>query len=133
MSEEPEGWHRTIRGLLEPQGVETLTARNGREALHVLESRQVNVAVLDHDMPQLSGLQVARLIHDRRPPMPATTAPAVPHTILLASHLTDHLLAEALAADVFTVLRRPVDLDLLLDALARILRRYHMSRWPNDG
>ena len=38
---------------------------------------------------------------------------------------------------VFSVLSKPVDFNVLLDALARVLRRYHESRWPgealNDG
>ena len=32
------------------------------------------------------------------------------------------------------VLAKPVDFNLLLDSLARVLRRYHESRWPtNEG
>ena len=53
--------------------------------------------------------------------------------ILLASQLTNHLLHDALAMHVFTVLAKPVDFNVLLDALARVLRRYHESRWPSDG
>ena len=31
---------------------------------------------------------------------------------------------------VFSVLSKPVDPNLLLDALARVLRRYYESKWP---
>ncbi len=31
---------------------------------------------------------------------------------------------------VFSVLSKPVDLNVLLDALARVMRRYYESRWP---
>ena len=124
LSENPEGWHRTIRGLLEPQGVQTLTARTGREALDLISSQQIHVAVLDQQMPQMGGLQVIKLMREVRNPPPA---------ILLTSQLTNHLLHEALGMHVFTVLSKPVDFNLLLDALARVLRRYHESRWPSDG
>ena len=119
-------WHQTVRGLLEPQGVQTIVARSGREALRVLESRPVHVAVLDANMPQLGGLQVVKLLREMRK---ADAPPA----ILLANQLTNHLLQEALAMHVFTVLNKPVDFNQLLDALARVLRRYHESRWPNEG
>src|SRR2546428_4674835 len=123
LANEQEGWHQTVRGLLEPQGVQTLSARSGREALHLIESQPVHVAVLDQQMPQLGGLQVIKLMRELRHAPPA---------ILLANQLTNHLLHEALGMHVFTVLAKPVDFNQLLDALARVLRRYHESRWPTD-
>ena len=121
LANEQEGWHQTVRGLLEPQGVQTLSARSGREALDLIETRPVHVAVLDQAMPQLGGLQVIRLMRDRKNAPPA---------ILLASQLTNNLLREALSMQVFTVLAKPVDFNVLLDALARVLRRYHQGQWP---
>jgi CheY-like chemotaxis protein len=126
LANEQEGWHQTVRGLLEPQGVHTLVARSGREALNLIESQPVHVAVLDQQMPQLGGLQVIRLMRDLKKSSP-------PAAILLANQLTNHLLHEALGMHVFTVLAKPVDFNVLLDALARVLRRYHESRWPNEG
>ena len=32
LANEQEGWHQTVRGLLEPQGVRTVSVRSGREA-----------------------------------------------------------------------------------------------------
>lgn len=125
LANEQEGWHQTVRGLLEPQGVQTLSARSGREALHMIESQPIHVAVLDQQMPQLGGLQVIRLMRELRQAPPA---------ILLANQMSSHLLNEALGMHVFTVLAKPVDFNQLLDALARVLRRYHESRWPtNEG
>ena len=118
---EQTGWNQTVSRLLEPQGVQTVCARNGREALRMLESGSVHVAVLDTEMPLLSGLQVIRRMNDLAQPPPA---------ILLANRLTNHLLHEALGMHVFSVLSKPVDLNLLLDALARVMRRYYESRWP---
>ena len=121
LANEQEDWHQTIRRLLEPQGVQTLSARSGREALDLMESKPVHVAVLDAQMPQLGGLQVVKLMREIEKAPPA---------ILLANELTTHLLREALGMHVFSVLSKPVDFNLLLDALARVLRRYHQSRWP---
>jgi two-component system response regulator YesN len=125
LANEQEEWHQTIRVLLEPQGVQTISARTGREALELLESRPFHAAVLDHQMPQLGGLQVVRLLHELHQ--------QAPPAILLANDLTSHLLREALGMRIFSVLSKPVDTNLLLDALARVLRRYHASRWPDGG
>ena len=129
LANEQEGWHQTVRGLLEPQGVQTLSARSGREALELIEHQPVHVAVLDQQMPQLGGLQVIKLMREMH-----KSGFRAPPAILLANQLTNHLLHEALGMHVFTVLAKPVDFNLLLDALARVLRRYHESRWPtNEG
>ena len=126
LANEQESWHQTVRGLLQPQGVQTLSARSGREALEMIERQPVHVAVLDQQMPQLGGLQVVKLMREMKAPPPAA--------ILLANQLTNNLLHEALGMHVFTVLAKPVDFNLLLDSLARVLRRYHESRWPtNEG
>ena len=119
-----QAWQDTVRRLLEPHGVNTLAARSGREALDLMQNRQVHVAVLDQQMPQLGGLQVVRIMRD---------LPAAPPAILLAHHLTDHLLHEALGMRVFSVLSKPVDLNMLLDTLARVLKRHYQSKWPSDS
>jgi len=124
LANEQEAWHKTVRGLLEPQGVQTVTARTGREALRMIESQPIHVAVLDTQMPQLGGLQVIRLIREMQ---------RAPVTILLTDHLTNYLLREALGMQVFSVLSKPVDLNLLLDSMARVLRRYHENRWPTGN
>ena len=129
LANEQEGWHQTVRRLLEPQGVQTLSARSGREALELIESTPVHVAVLDMQMPQLGGLQVVRMMREAGRSHAGAQTPAA---ILLANDLNSHLLREALAMHVFSVLSKPVDFNVLLDSLARVLRRYHESRWPKD-
>ncbi len=124
LANEQESWHQTISRLLTPQGVQTVSARSGREALEIIEHEQIHVAVLDYQMPGLGGLQVIRRMREVQKVPPAA--------ILLANQLTNHLLHEALGAHVFSVLSKPVDLNLLLDTLARILKRHHEDRWPRN-
>ncbi len=121
LANEQEDWHRTVRGLLEPQGIRTVSVRSGREVLDVLEHDDVHVAVLDAQMPQLGGMQVVKMMNQagRRPP-----------AIMLAEHVTNQLMQEALALQVFSVLSKPVDYAALLDSLARVVRRHYEGRWP---
>ncbi len=126
LANEQEGWHQTVRSLLEPQGVETVSARSGREALNLIESRPIHVAVLDAQMPQLGGLQVVKLMRE----LNERRNIAVPPAILLANQLTTHLMHEALGMHVFSVLSKPVDFNVLLDTLARVLRRHYEGKWP---
>jgi DNA-binding NtrC family response regulator len=73
-------------------------------------------------MPQLGGLQILKLAREHNKPAPAT--------ILLADHLSNTLLHDALSHSVFTVLTKPVNHDQLLDAMARAMKRFHNSLWP---
>jgi two-component system response regulator HydG len=121
VADENEEWASTVRTLLAPQGVQTISAHTGREALRLIESGAVHVAILDQKMPQLGGLQVVKRMRD---------LPMAPPAILLADHLTNHLLNEALGMKVFSVLSKPVDFNLLLDSLARVMKRHYLSKWP---
>ena len=122
LANEQEGWHQTVRGLLEPQGVQTVSVRSGREALQRIEAEPVHVAVLDAQMPQRGGLQVVKMMREMQV--------KAPPSILLANDLSSTLLREAIGMHVFSVLSKPVDFNVLLDALARVMRRYYESRWP---
>ena len=130
LANEQEGWHQTVRQLLQPQGVETVSARSGREALSLMESRPIHCAVLDAQMPQLGGLQVIKLMRELQSRRDASQP--VPPAILLANQLTSHLLHEALGMHVFSVLSKPVDFNVLLDTLARVLKRHYENKWPNE-
>jgi DNA-binding response OmpR family regulator len=80
--------------------------------------------VLDQQMPQLGGMQVIKLMREMHDAPPA---------ILLTSQLSTNLLHDALSMHVFSVLSKPVDFNVLLDTLARVLRRHYEGRWPNEG
>jgi DNA-binding NtrC family response regulator len=124
LADENEVWARTVAALLAPQGVQTIGAHTGREALRLIESGTIHVAVLDQKMPQLGGMQIAKRMRE---------LPAAPPVILLADHLTNHLMHEALGMKVFSVMSKPVDFNLLLDSLARVMKRHYESRWPRES
>jgi CheY-like chemotaxis protein len=119
LANEQEGWHQTVRGLLEPQGVTTISARSGREALRAMEAQPIHLAVL-------GGLQVVKLMRE----MEKSDHRKLPPAILVADDMSSALLREALGMHVFSVLSKPVDFNLLLDAMARVMRRHYESRWP---
>ena len=123
LADEKDAWATTFRKLLEPQGVVTVAAHTGREALRLIESGAIHVAVLDQQMPQLNGMAVIRRMRE---------LPAAPPTILLADHLTNHLMQEALGLSVFSVMSKPVNWAMLLDALARVMKRHYESKWPGE-
>jgi two-component system, chemotaxis family, chemotaxis protein CheY len=51
---------RVMQFALDRAGFETQTARNGRLALDIAEESQFDVVVTDHQMPEMTGVELCR-------------------------------------------------------------------------
>ncbi|MDT5002761.1 MAG: two-component system, OmpR family, response regulator ResD, partial [Mycobacterium sp.] len=54
-----------VRRYLERDGLDVLVARDGNEALRLLNSERIDVAVLDVMMPGRNGLTLCRMLRER--------------------------------------------------------------------
>ncbi len=101
--------------ILVADGYEVTTARNGKQALHLLQANRYDLAVLDYHMPEMDGMQVIREIR-------GSTAPAaqIPIIMLTASvsHETEKV---ALAAGATAFLLKPFRANDLLNTIEDLL------------
>lgn len=98
------------RGLLEGRVRTLRMAAGGRDGLFSYASNRPDVVVLDVDMPDMSGLDLAAAIRDIGPDVP----------IVLLTHLDDPaVFRRAIALRVVDFLPKPLELPDMLDALAR--------------
>lgn len=88
-----------LAALLRREGCEVVEARDGEEARARLAQGRFDLVLLDHRMPRLSGVEVAR-------EAAASGAP----TVLMTASVEPWLEAEARAAGVHCVLEKPVSL-----------------------
>jgi CheY-like chemotaxis protein len=58
------------RALLERRGYEVLTAASAQEGLQIAAERAVAAVVVDYEMPEMNGHEVALEIKRRRPQVP---------------------------------------------------------------
>jgi two-component system sensor histidine kinase RpfC len=105
---------RVLRGLLETAGHDVVVARDGEEALALLESSrgEFNAAILDMHMPKYSGPEVAkrwRFIEEGHLPLIMLTADATEE----AQQMCDE-------AGIDTFLTKPVDSRNLMSVLAKL-------------
>jgi CheY-like chemotaxis protein len=71
-----------------------------------------------------------RRIEVRFDSRPAESKPR-PAVILIAPpQQNQQLLQEALKFNAFTVLSEPVDVNVMLEVMARALKRFHQNQWP---
>jgi len=106
----------TLRGVLEPHGYHTLLADDGEQACEIIERESIHLLLMDVHMPKLSGLETLRRVKKFRSALPC---------ILLSARWDDSLRAEALAADAFSLLAKPVRRDDLTRSVeAALLQTY---------
>lgn len=67
--------------LLEAQGYEVLTAPTGQQGLAELANHQVDIVVLDYQMPAMNGGEVAGLIRHKRPQLPIVMLSGYPDDV----------------------------------------------------
>jgi response regulator NasT len=101
--------------MLERAGFEVVAeARDGREAVELAAAHEPDVVVMDVKMPNLDGIEAARMILDHRP---------IPIVMLTAFSETD-LVDRAVEAGVFGYLVKPFRESDLLPAIAAARARH---------
>lgn len=83
-------------------------------ALDYIKSNPVDVVITDVRMPQMSGLDLAKHIHQ--------TIPSC-HTIIISGYREFDYAKEAIKHNVFNYLLKPIDFDELHDCLLQIEKR----------
>ena len=100
------------RNALAAAGYAVISAGDGVDALRHIDQSVPHAIVLDLGLPRLHGEDVERELR---------SSPATKHVPLVV--VTGHDLTPARAADFDCVLRKPVDVDALVDAVARCLKK----------
>lgn len=107
-------FRRTLQGVFEPQGFRTLLAGDGEEALQIVRRHDVHVVLLDMHMPKLTGLETIRLLKQIKSLLPC---------ILMSAQLDDFLIEQALRAQAYSVLAKPVTFRQITGVVRQALER----------
>ncbi|MEM1165975.1 MAG: hypothetical protein AAGI30_06755 [Planctomycetota bacterium] len=132
-----DSWADRLPRLLEPMGIRSFRVTSGREAQHLVEHHPVHIAVVDLALPlepdgspsptNEGGPRLLELLArlDRRPDVIVVKRRR-------ASRDEARELTAALQLGAFAALDPPVQLELLLKVLQRILNKRYADRWPCD-
>ncbi len=93
------GFREALRSVLEPQGLQTVLASNGEEALEIVRSQEVHLLLSDMHMPKLTGLETIRRVKAIKAVLPC---------ILLSADADASIVRQALRLRAFSVLPKPV-------------------------
>jgi two-component system, NtrC family, nitrogen regulation response regulator GlnG len=120
VDDEPTILH-AFRRAFSRADVNVLTATTGKEGLDVVKERQPNVVVLDINLPDASGMDVFRRIHelDQRTPV-----------IFITGHGTTDTAIEAMKLGAFDYLFKPLELPQLEEVLEHAFEVSRLMRVP---
>jgi CheY-like chemotaxis protein len=105
---------KALVGVLRDESYETMAAMNGVEALHRLRhGPRPDLIVLDLMMPQMDGIELAERLR--------ADAELADVPVLLFS-ANDRVKLHAKELGALSHVKKPVDLDLLLDLVSRAIR-----------
>ena len=112
-------WPQVQRNLFEPRGVNLLVAENTDEFVNIIEQRRIHTTIVDLDSEKSMGLATIKIIRIDYPLLPC---------ILLTSVVGEAILSKALRLDVFSVIEKPVDMNILQEQLNRLfIKKYNSN------
>src|SRR5919198_4798875 len=103
-----------LREIMEPEGFRTLLASSGEEAVDIVRTATVHLALLDMHMPTLTGLETLQLVRQINAVLPA---------ILVTADYNEHLVRQACLAHAYSVIPKPVSKNVVLYTVVRALAR----------
>ena len=98
--------------LMQTETYESAVINDSRDVPGVLERESFDAILLDMDMPNISGLDILKLVHDRQLNIP---------TIVLTGVADVELAVNAMKLGAFDYLTKPVDDEHLLEVLANAI------------
>jgi DNA-binding NtrC family response regulator len=99
----------------------TVIARDGVQALELVEQEAPHLMLLDLDMPRLTGLEVLKRLPKVRP---AEDLPV----IVMTAHASIDAAVEAMKTGAYDFLTKPLDKDHLLIVIGKALERNTLKR-----
>jgi len=112
-------------------GYQLVSATTGEEALELLESRSIDVCIMNWDMPRLSGVQLCNWLRSRN-------AKNKPYVILITSRYQPQDIQAGYEAGADDYITKPCDLKYLRRRIATFAEKLqHKDSWleqaQNEG
>ena len=104
---------RTICDILKVKGYQPFEAYSGEEAVVKAQEKGLDCVLMDIKMPGINGVEALQMIK--------TTSPDLP-VVLMSAFASSEQVEEAKSQGAYTVLAKPIDIQILLSFLA-LLRK----------
>ncbi len=111
-------WPQAMRSIFQPRGVNLMVAESPREFVDVVRTKRIHTTIVDTDYATADAMATLRVLRIDFPRLPC---------ILLSSDPAQHLLRTALQLNAFSVVEKPVDMNILRQLLDRLFIKQYDS------
>lgn len=113
--DDEEDFHRILKRILEPQGYKIASALSAEESIRMLEIFTPDLAIIDWNLPQKSGLELVKILRgDAR----FKKTPIIMYTVRDSE--TDQI--AAYSSEVQLYLTKPVEANILIAKIKQFLQ-----------
>ena len=123
VTDDDAGSRDTLAGVLADRGFQTRVAACGEEAIEIVRFDTIHLVVFDLHMPRMTGLEALEQVRMINALLPA---------ILVTADATREVIRQAFQAQVFSVIPKPVNKNIVLHTLTRALRQVYGGEAPAD-
>jgi two-component system, response regulator PdtaR len=119
IADDDRGNREALGEVLEQRGFRTLLAEDGGRAVELVQMDLVHLVLFDMQMPRLTGLEAFAVIRQ--------TLDRILPAVLMTGDATSELIRRAFQAQVFSVIPKPVNVNIVLSTLNRALAKTYGS------
>lgn len=116
ITDDDVGCRETLRDIVEPAGFRVVLAESGEQTIEIVRHEPIHLVLLDMHLPQLTGLETIRFVHQINASLPC---------VLVTADAEPSLLRQALNANVYSVIPKPVSKGLVLYMVGRAIGRFY--------
>jgi CheY-like chemotaxis protein len=117
IADDDRGTRETLGEMLTARGFRTVLAADGGEAVELVQVDMVHLILFDMHMPRLTGLEAFAVIRQ--------TLDRLLPAVLMTADATNDLIRQAFAAQMYSVIPKPVNGNVVLHTLERALMKVY--------
>jgi len=110
--DDEQGVLKSITGILQDEGYQIVSTRDGKDALRLYQEESPDAIVLDIWMPDMDGIEVLKRLRD----IDADSA-----VVMISGHGTISTAIKAVKLGAFDFIEKPLSMDILLMTLEKAL------------
>jgi CheY-like chemotaxis protein len=122
IADDDRGNRETLAEVLEKRGFRTVLAEDGNRAVELVQVELIHLVMVDLNMPRLTGLEALAVIRQ-------SLNKILPAVLMTADANTD-VIRRAFQAQVFSVIPKPVNANIVLNTLTRALAQVYGAARP---
>ncbi len=119
ITDDDRDFRLSLSEALSRRGYRTVLAADGLEALEVIRSQHIHLALLDVHMPRLDGLGMLQSLRDTCSTLPC---------ILMSAQMDESIVTRARQLRINQVLSKPFSLNLLAETIRALLDQSYGSK-----